>query len=453
MPENYILLERTELNATAASVTFANIPQTGYTDLKIVASVRSTTTNETLLYRLNGTTTGYTGKYLGGTGSATESANLTTLTAGAGGTWGRAANAGVNGSSTTASTFSSWEMYIPNYTSANNKSVSFDSVTENNATTAYAELDALLWSDTAAITTVAFAVNGSGSFVAGSTFSLYGIAALGTTPVIAPKASGGNVIATDGTYWYHAFTASGTFTPQTGLTADVLVVAGGGGGGCWNGGGGGAGGLLYFSGQSVSTSKSITIGAGGAGSTANAVKGTSGTSSIFEGLTTAVGGGGGGTNSNEAGLSGGSGGGSVGGFAAGTQTSGQGFAGSVGGTGAPFIGGGGGGAGEAGGTDDTGFGGDGINTYSSWLSATSLGVSGFIAGGGAGGFYDFTARKTGGDGGGGDGGTRTPATKDGVNATASTGSGGGAGGYGTPTGGEGFGGNGAGGIILIRYPA
>ncbi len=35
MPNNYVLLERTELAASAASVTFANIPQTGYTDLKI----------------------------------------------------------------------------------------------------------------------------------------------------------------------------------------------------------------------------------------------------------------------------------------------------------------------------------------------------------------------------------------------------------------------------------
>jgi hypothetical protein len=39
---NYVLLERIELNASAASVTFANIPQTGYTDLKVVLSARET---------------------------------------------------------------------------------------------------------------------------------------------------------------------------------------------------------------------------------------------------------------------------------------------------------------------------------------------------------------------------------------------------------------------------
>jgi hypothetical protein len=49
---------------------------------------------------------------------------------------------------------------------------------------------------------------------------------------------------TDGTYWYHTFVSSGTFTPQKAISCDYLVVAGGGGGGQDdNGAGGGAGGL------------------------------------------------------------------------------------------------------------------------------------------------------------------------------------------------------------------
>jgi hypothetical protein len=73
MPENYILLERTELNASAASVTFANIPQTGYTDLKIVASIRGTDANNYVNNRItfNGSTSGYTSKLLYGLGSST----------------------------------------------------------------------------------------------------------------------------------------------------------------------------------------------------------------------------------------------------------------------------------------------------------------------------------------------------------------------------------------------
>ena len=42
MAGNHVLLETIELTQNAASVTFDNIPQTGYTDLKVVVSGRST---------------------------------------------------------------------------------------------------------------------------------------------------------------------------------------------------------------------------------------------------------------------------------------------------------------------------------------------------------------------------------------------------------------------------
>jgi len=59
MPANYVLLERIELNASAASVVFNNIPQSGYTDLKIEMSVRSTyaAVVEGVVVRFNGDTT------------------------------------------------------------------------------------------------------------------------------------------------------------------------------------------------------------------------------------------------------------------------------------------------------------------------------------------------------------------------------------------------------------
>ena len=41
----------------------------------------------------------------------------------------------VQGGNTTANTFSNYEIYIPNYTSANYKSASSDMVNETNATT------------------------------------------------------------------------------------------------------------------------------------------------------------------------------------------------------------------------------------------------------------------------------------------------------------------------------
>jgi hypothetical protein len=73
----------------------------------------------------------------------------------------------------------------------------------------------------------------------------------------------------DGTYYYHMFPFTGTFTPTQSITADVLVIAGGGGGGGNWGGGGGAGGLLYFSSQSLTaTGYTCTVGAGGTGGNA-----------------------------------------------------------------------------------------------------------------------------------------------------------------------------------------
>ena len=419
MPNNYVLLERIELNASAASVTFSNIPQTGYTDLKVVMSVRNTGNFNTLGLVLNGVSTNQTARRVIGSGSAAASSTY--------------AEVQDNPSSSTANTFSNGELYIPNYTSSNNKSMSFDIVSENNATLAYATLEAWLWSQTAAITSVGFTGLYGGSIEANSTFSLYGLAALGTTPAIAPKASGGN-IENDGTYWYHTFLSSGTFTPQVSLSCDVLQVAGGGGG---QGGGGGAGGLAYTSSNSLTAQGyTVTIGAGGANT-------VSGSNSQFGSLTAAVGGGG--ANSwGSVGQNGGSGGGgaSTSGttVAGGTATSGQGFAG---GSGVSNGGGGGGGAGAVGsnGNGTGGAGGVGSSTYSSWGLATNTGqnVSStyYYAGGGGGG--STTTGGTGGSGGGGNGSYGSPTA-----ATINTGGGGG-GAY------NAAGQPGGSGIVIIRY--
>jgi len=228
MAGNYVLLERIELNASAASVVFSNIPQTGYTDLKWVASLRATDNIDYGTITLNGATTTFSSRRVVGDGSLAASGN-------------RSDNLifGINPSGATANTFANWELYMPNYTGSNAKSFSMDHVTENNASSAVATLNAALWTGTAAVNQITLAPY-TGSFVANSTFSLYGLAAVGTTPTIAPKASGGN-ITTDGTYWYHTFLASGTFSPALGLSFAVFVVAGGGGGGANYGGSGGPG--------------------------------------------------------------------------------------------------------------------------------------------------------------------------------------------------------------------
>ena len=440
MANTYTLLETITVGAaTASSVTFNSIPQTGYTDLVIKASTRGTVAEDSFSLRFNSDSgSNYPYRRLIGNGASVSSDSGTTTAA----PFGRQSESGY-----TANTFGNCEFYIPNYTGSNYKSVSADSVNENNATTARAQLGAGLWNSTAAITSIQI-FPGSGAFTQHSTFSLYGVSALGTTPTKAPKAAGGSIIQTDGTYWYHAFLSSGTFTPATALTCDVLVVAGGGGGGMQHGGGGGAGGVLGFASQSVGTSaQTVTVGGGGARSTSDSARGSNGSNSSFASLTASVGGGGGGSRFAESGSSGGSGGG--GGYqgAGGAATSGQGNAGAT----ANTSGGGGGGAGAVGGNLG---GGAGTTSVTNWgalstaLSTTGLGVSSYLAGGGGGGGWTITG-GTGGSGGGGNGGYPGQPTA----GTANTGSGGGGGYYDGTSPGNYYGANGGSGLVIVRYLA
>jgi len=448
MPANYVLLERIQLNASAASVTFSNIPQSGYTDLKIVVSARGTNTgatNDSPALQFNGdTATNYTYRRLYGTGSVAGSDTTSN---------GYAYTAYTGYANATANTFGNSEIYIPNYSvSGIQKSISSDGVSENNATTAYMALMANIWTGTAAISSINIApVNGSG-WAQYSTFSLYGLAAVDTTPAIAPKASGGN-IQTDGTYWYHTFLSSGTFTPATSLSCDVLQVAGGGGAGGY-GGGGGAGGVLNSNTQSFasSTAYAVTVGAGGTAGANNANGGQGNNSSIIGGSLsiTATGGGYGAGQSGTVGGNGGSGGGSVKGNSGGTATSGQGNNGGRGYTDYSQYnyGGGGGGAGAVGGNSAnsygylSGSGGNGTNTYSSWLSVTGTGVGGYIAGGGVGAFYDWENASAGTAGLGGGGA---------INTAGKVNTGGGGGSKNTSVGTDGT--AGGSGITIIRYLA
>jgi hypothetical protein len=439
MPANYVLLEKITVGAAgAANVTFSNIPQTGYTDLVIKTSTRDVGARKrsSLVLNFNGSSANLTYRRIygvvafGSVGSDNGTDGATGYT---------------NGNTSTANTFGNDEIYIPNYTSANYKSYSADGVAESNDNDAGIALTANLWSSTAAITSITVTTTVPDAFLQYSTFYLYGVAKLGTTPAIVPYATGGDTIETDGTYWYHAFLSSGTFTPAKGLSCDVLVVAGGGGGAGVVGGGGGAGGYQLFSTQSISTARTVTIGGGGVGGSGGGGNTglTSGSNSQFGSLTASVGGGYGGTiGAALAGATGGSGGGGSGALAVGSATSGQGFAG---GSGTPNAGGGGGGSGAVGGASPTatvgGPGGAGKNSESSWLSVTGLGVSGFIAGGGGGGGNAGGAGGAAGSGGASAGTQSTNA----LPATANTGSGGG-GGY---SGGNG--GAGGSGLVIVRY--
>ena len=165
MAFTYSKLAEVTLASSAATIDFTNVPQ-NYNDLIVKLSVRSTAATDflSLAISLNGSSTGFTSRIVQGDGSSAISASLTTYSGAHGGT------------STTASTFSNVEIYIPNYTSASNKSYSIDSVVENNATATRTTLAAGLWSNTTAIALIGFGP-GSGSFAQHSTATLYGVKA------------------------------------------------------------------------------------------------------------------------------------------------------------------------------------------------------------------------------------------------------------------------------------
>ncbi len=291
-----------------------------------------------------------------------------------------------------------------------------------------------LWRNTAAINQIKVLEQVGSNFESGTTFSLYGIQ-VGNS---AQKAQGGNIVTSDGTYVYHTFTSSGSFTPSQALTVDYLVVAGGGGGGAGAGGGGaggmrctvtntGGGGSLE-SALSLSAGKSypVIVGAGGAAA-------TNGNDSVFATITST--GGGNSPDSVSNGTSGGSGGGGGRASNTGGARTASPVQGNNGGNAGGFTaGGGGGGAGAAGSVGTTGnnggAGGNGIATSISGSSVT------YAGGGGA---WGASTAGAGGTGGGGAG--TTSAT--GNAGTVNTGGGGGAAGT-TP-------GGGGSGIVIIRY--
>jgi hypothetical protein len=462
MTLNQAIISETTLSVNTSSITIP-VPS-GYTDIRLVMSARGTATPSGITYehirlQFNGGGSYYKSKMLYANGSSANSAD----DSGGGSTY--APWAGVYAASnTTSNTFSNCEIYVPNYgVSGSQKTFSGDSITETNASTGPATtIQAMLWSGTDPITSIVVFPN-TGNFVAGSSFTLYGISKLGVTPTVYPKATGGDIIKNDGTYWYHAFLSSGAFAPQQSLSADVLVVAGGGSGGSGNGhigGGGGAGGVVYLSNQAfTATPNTVTVGAGAAGRNsagggAGGGSGYQGSNSSIASLTAAIGGGYGASGAAApTGIAGGPGGSGGGGshwdysgfVAGGTATSGQGNAGgNTTGYGAGRSGGGGGGAGAAGGNGDGNVGaagGAGTNAYSSILSAVSLGVSGYIAGGGGGGSDGQPQNFAGGAGGGG---TGYYSGTNGGNGVANTGSGGGAAQYMTS-------GAGGSGVVIIRY--
>jgi len=170
MPSSRILISSQTLGSSAASITFSSIPAT-YTDLVLRASMRSdaaATVKETEIIFNSDTSTNYSFTNVLGLGSnGTASQQFGTQAYG----WtGKIAAA-----SSTSNTFANVEIYIPSYTASQNKQISSTNMNENNNTAVEATAAvAVLWRNTAAITSILFYPRAS-NFVSGSSFYLYGL--------------------------------------------------------------------------------------------------------------------------------------------------------------------------------------------------------------------------------------------------------------------------------------
>ena len=161
------LIETKTLTVAAASIEFTSIPQDG-TDLILLLSgrcVAASTLASGALF-INGIAADTSWRRLSGNGSTTSS--------------GSASGANdfligdIPAANATSNTFSNNIVYIPNYTGSQQKSLSSDSVAENNATTGDTNFIAGLCTKTAAVTSLTVRIYGGGSnLAAGTTVSLY----------------------------------------------------------------------------------------------------------------------------------------------------------------------------------------------------------------------------------------------------------------------------------------
>jgi hypothetical protein len=446
------------LSSTASSITFSNVPL-AYTDLQLVCQTVASGSALNLTVNVNGDAAanyGITSLFARSEGAGTAATSV------------RASNTSYAlanyGTATTTDARSVSRIDFLNYSNNTTfKPIIVRAATSpGNSTFSGNEIITNHWRSTAPISSITL---GGGTFASGSTFTLYGIKAA-AAPFIPTKAAGGDIVVSDGTYAYHAFLASGTFSAAQSLTCDFMMVGGGGGGGFDSAGGGGAGGFRLLTSQSFTAAQyPVVVGAGGAGSTNYGVNANGGNSS-FNSLSAAGGGQGG--NGGEAGQNGGSGGGATGGgnftlIGSGNTPStspSQGNNGGQGifGTSGNRPSGGGGGAGAAGsngsgstaGNGGIGAGGVSYTNYAiidAMAAATGTGVlsSGnyyFASGGGGSVGVSGTAGGSGGIGGGGNGG-KSGSTSP-TAGSANTGGGGGAGSTNT-------GASGASGIVIVRY--
>jgi hypothetical protein len=158
------------VGSPVSTITFSSIPQ-AYTDLIVKISARSAdggSVQDRITMKINGNAYGsWNLKYIGNANNSAATYDQTSL-----------GSNNINympSSNATGNTFCNTEIYIPNYTSSNYKSMSIDGMMENNSSTVYFGLEAALWSNTAAITQLDFLTAAAANYATNTTFTLYGV--------------------------------------------------------------------------------------------------------------------------------------------------------------------------------------------------------------------------------------------------------------------------------------
>lgn len=167
MAITYTPIATQTLGSAAASVTFSSIPST-YTDLIFIANTKASTATdvqECYLQFNSDTATNYSLTRLYGTGSSALSGREINIT--------KIDNIRLPGSNSASTVFGNMIANIQNYS---NSTTNKTTILRMNAETTNGQVGAIvgLWRSTSAISTILFAPT-SGNFVAGSTFTLYGI--------------------------------------------------------------------------------------------------------------------------------------------------------------------------------------------------------------------------------------------------------------------------------------
>lgn len=169
MAATYEPIATTTLGSNAATVSFTSISGS-FTDLILIVNAGTSDGNEGAQFRVNGDSgSNYSMTNVAGTGSAASSARVSNQTAGR---FNQAASFGATNSLT-----SNIIIHFMNYSNTTTYKTIISRTNVTSGSFPGTEAMVNLWRSTSAISSIELRQSGSGQYLSGSTFTLYGIKA------------------------------------------------------------------------------------------------------------------------------------------------------------------------------------------------------------------------------------------------------------------------------------